>query len=294
MIVNTSFLNQNLLRKYPVSEDASAQSVGGWELPTGLFVDCTLSVPISQFEPGQFFIGSVTYSGDLLLIKINYQPPLPAEDYEVAQCAVDVSVHNLFDSYPLEGMPGFEYLTGRLTVGDTAAFEKLSVGLETFTLDGSRLAISAIRPTLGSVTSVIVDGQRLVGDINLVAGPGVSITPNVGAGTITIKVDPSSIDLTACGCSDRENPIMSINGVRPDSAGNLTLKGASCLEIVRNTQTNELILKDKCSSPCCDCEGLGSMVNNLDVISPLITELNSYVSQLKTRMDNVINYVYNR
>lgn len=294
MIINTSFLNSNLLRKYPLAEDATVTSLESWNLPDSLIVDLTLSVPISQFEPGQFFIGSITYTGDLLLIMVSYQPAAPAESFDVAQCSLDTSAHNLFDSYPLTGLPGFEYVTGRMTIGDTTVFEKLSVGLETFTVDGSRLSISAIRPTLGSVTSVIVDGQKLVGDINLVAGPGVTLIPNQGAGTLTIQVDPNSIDLAACGCADRGSPLMSINGLRPDASGNINITGANCLEIVKNTETNELILRDKCSAPCCDSQGFNTVVNNLDTITPLVTELNTYISQLKARMDNVINYVYNR
>lgn len=290
-VVNTSFLNQNLVRKYPLAEDATAVSDSSWVLIDSLIADLTLSVPISQFEPGQFYISQITNSGDIIIIDIGYYPS-PSSEYNVAQVVIDASTHQLFDSYPIQGLPGFEYVAGRITIGSPENFGDLQVGLETFAFTATRLSVSAIRPTLGSVTALVVNGQRLIGDINIVALDGVSITTQPGE--IAIKVDPNSIDFATCGCADNEKPILSINGVTPDADGDIKIRGANCMEIIKSQSNNELVLKDNCSSPCCDCTGLTSMVDNLETISPLVTELNTYVNQLKARIDSALNYVFNR
>lgn len=290
-VVNTSFLNQNLLRRYPLADDATGISDGGWPFIDSLIADLTISVPISQFEPGQFYISSIINSGDVLIINIAYFPSL-GNEYDVAQVAIDAASHQIFGSYPIQGLAGFEYVTGRITLGSPEDFSLLSVGAETFAFEASRLSVSAIRPTLGSVTSVVVNGQRLIGDLVLTALEGVAITTEPGK--IFIKVDPNSLDLASCGCASNEKPILSINGVTPDVNGDIKIRGADCLEISKSLQNNELLLIDKCSAPCCDSSGFTAMVNNLDAVTPLVSELNTYVTQLKTRLDSALTYVFNR
>ncbi len=133
----------------------------------------------------------------------------------------------------------------------------------------------------GSETSAAITGH-----IVLSAGSNIRLTPILIEGQDpTIRIDAIAGEgLTEiCVCDDEVDvgpPIRTINAVLPTPNGDFTLLGHECLEI--DEITNGLKLVDRCSVPCCGCNELAVITNDLSQFGSNARTLENFINRLET------------
>lgn len=285
-VINTGWLNENANRRFPLADDVSAKSTTGWELPNAVITDLTVVATVGVHDPNNFYVSKVALDGEVLIVTIGYKSGVVTTD--VAQAVVDTLYHEDNASYELKPLTT-DGVSGRISIGFSSVFSILTPGVESFVFANTRIVVSCIRPSAGAVTSIGVDAGSVTGAVKFVAGSGVKMTLDSLDNSIKIEIDTSTIDLSACGCSDASSPLYSINGVTPDSNGNVNIRGASCLVLKR--VGNDLQIFDTCSQPCCDCEGVDNIATKLEAIIPKIEEMNNYIETIRSRLENAAAFL---
>jgi hypothetical protein len=303
-VVNIDWLNENAYRNYPLVDGASRLSGGGAVLPRGLFTDLTLPVPLGTLDPARAFIRKVYGFSAGVVITIGNSAD-PTRDYATATFFTADATRN--KSYPLVGIPGtpLEGVTGRITAGLPEAVAQCSMGFYDFSAQpaNTALVVSCIRPLLQGVKGVVVQGANgvvspvLGGVITFVEGPGVTLTADPSTGKVTIAaavtVTPDELIAAGCGCDQAiaptATPITSINGVRPDSAGNFTLQPTNGIQL--NPIANGLQIVDGNTVPCCDCSQLQQLLASLQEIENAKGSMQQVADQLQARVSNLANVV---
>jgi len=71
-------------------------------------------------------------------------------------------------------------------------------------------------------------------------------------------------DPTCGGILPNLPPIKTINNVSPDASGNIFLiSSAGCLDISGDVGSSSIIFDDTCSNPCCGCEELKIIIDDV-------------------------------
>lgn len=293
---NAEWLNQNSQRNYPIAEGANLKDVTGtFELPLDLIVDLVWPVQASAtIEADRFYVHSVVIFGDGVTITLGYHAVGDPEGVPIGSVSVAAAVHQVNQSYFINGIGDFFDSIGKITIGklDTTL---LSGGLYNFDLSGSRLETTVVRPNLRGVSAVIlVNGDDrsdpIFGDLEFLAGTNVRLVsnPNPG-GNPQVRIDAiqgAGLNQT-CDCSDQlpedASCIRTINGIPPDENGNFTLLGDDCLNLA--AIANGLQLLDKCSQACCGCQELEKIVSDLE---QLLIQVNT-LDKLTNRLDATVN-----
>ena len=295
-LVGVEWLNENSLRNFPLVDGASSKDVtGSFTLPQDVIVD--LIVPVSYsagLNPGKFHLYEVGVLGDGLTIKIGYGGVHDGNVWTTAPevvCKASISAvtHTPNTSYLLFGEGDFADSVGKITIGELEAVQRFA-GLFQFDLTGGRIVPTLIKPDIRGITSIKVrNGSDLsdpvYGDVELVAGTNMQIV--VDGQQITFNaIDGLNLN-EDCGCvegADRElpDPIRTINGVTPNSVGNINLNGLRCIQITSGT--NQLNMADICSDPCCTSEELQRILDDKSVLTKDIRLNLLTVQQLETRL----------
>jgi hypothetical protein len=148
-------------------------------------------------------------------------------------------------------------------------------------------------PSLSGVTSLAtVNGSTVSaaysGIIELVAGTNITLVPTVVGGITTIQInaiDGAGLN-SECGCAGAPAvPITRINGVPPTAAGDFTLLGDDCLQIT--AIGHGLQLTDSCSQPCCGCQELAAITQDLEQFGAEATTLQTFVNALSVSVNQM-------
>jgi hypothetical protein len=297
---NIEWLNQNMSRAYPLVDWATRQdTAGAITLPDDFLVG--FYFPISagvNVAPERFFLKELGVYSLGYTLGIGYDdgvaPPALAATVSIAR-----STHTENRSYAVAGTGNFDDCIGTIVIGRLDNIDQLPPGQYTFDLDGAGFEVDCIRPMIRGISSLTVrtgqtSGTRLYGDIVLSAGENMRITASGTGGSSTITF--SAIDgegLTdSCTCEDTENTppcIRTINGIPPTADGNFRLLGDDCLTL--SAITNGLQFADTCSKPCCGCEELNAILQQLDRFTDGAKTLQLFVNRLSgevTQMSQVV------
>lgn len=286
---NLQFLDHNSQRAYPLYEGASrTDESGSFTIPDSLILALYLPVHAGlDVQPDKFFIRSVSIFSIGLNISIGYDdgtasPPI------VASAVIPFSTHTENKSYALAGSGDFDDCVGKIVIGATDDLSSLPPGQYLFTPAAGQLDTDCIRPVLRGVSAVVlVNGSersaRLVGDLELVAGTNMRLTPSTVNGVSQIRLD--AIDGEGlndeCVCEgDVSAPcIKTINGIAPTPAGDFTLLGSNCINV--DNTTNGLKFVDTCSDPCCGCQELEAVTRDLERFGEAATTLTNFLNRLE-------------
>ena len=257
-IVHQEWLNQNSVRKYPLSEEATGQDVtDSFEIPNNFIVDMVLPVHSTMnLDVSKFHILQLAIFGTGISITVGHNGA------PVATISVPVATFEPNKTYHLQGVGEFTDVLGKMVIGTLDAILR-SAGSYAFDIAGGRIEPSVIVPDIRGVASLCimeddVCGELIQGDIAFEAGRNIRlIRSDFGSVTIlTIDAIDGEGTIADCICdgdiADRPG-IKTISGVGPDQQGNVELEGDDCLEIVPLTADYKIRVKDNCSKPCCGC-----------------------------------------
>lgn len=298
--LNTDWLNENILRNYPLVDQASRVAASGSQLPNGLLADLSLPVPVGTVAPDQVFIQQVTGFTSGLVISL---AQLSAPNVVIASATVFVSSHQRFDSYALTGQGPLLGVVGRLTVGSPQAVRQAAASVYDYTSDpeASRLVVSTIRPLLRGLTGIQIEDSSgatsgVLSDVVTIA-PGSNVQLEVIGTSLVINSQLTVTEAETeddCGCDEDEveGPfIKTINGIEPDPQGNFTLTGTDCLEL--EAIANGIRISDQCTEPCCGCEQLDVLYQAVQAVENESTRLQETGEQLRGRLDNLQSVLSN-
>jgi hypothetical protein len=300
-IWNLEWLNHNSQRSYPLAEDATRTDVTGtFVLPNDFLLALYLPVHAGlDVDVENFYIASVSVFATGYNISVGYDdgtasPPI------VATAVISQAAHTPNASYALPGVDAFDDTAGKLVVGILDSIDLQPSGQFLFDYAGGKLDADCIRPMIRGVQSIRVrNGSELsapvTGHVILSAGSNFKLTLTQVAG-LPSEIRFDAIDgagLTAdCACDTSAAaavPILTINGLGPDTAGNFKLNGSQCLEI--DPIANGLQLKDTCSSPCCGCAELEQITHEIEMIGVGQQTVANFVNQLGTQVNTMSQVV---
>lgn len=287
---NLQFLNHNSQRSYPLTEKATkTDTLGVIRLPDSFLLALYFPVHTGlDVSPDRFFLKSLLITPTGYNVAIGYDDG--AEVYDVAAVNVAKSVHAPNRTYALSGLDSFSDCVGQVVIGKLDEIDRLPPGQYTFDYAGGALESDAIRPMIRGVSSLrIANGnelsERLYGDITLIAGTNIRLGVNNGVDGPEIVFNAiSGENLNAeCICQVPETGecIRCINGVCSDD-GNFNFGQGTCVEITPTA--NGLIFTDTCAQPCCGCEELDALNNQIDRFSDGVNTLQNFVTRLSSEV----------
>lgn len=279
-VLHVDWLNENRNRRYPFFDGATLRDqTGTLTLPNELIVDFNFPVHALTYNLSGFYLKEITVFGGGLVLSIGYGADV------IASRSITAAEHTENKQYHIEGRGAFADSVGRIAIGKLDEIWKYG-GTFRFDATATPLLPTTLRPSLRGVISLrIVNSSNeisglLQDDIELVAGENIGLTMvDAGGGLkrLRISAQPNEDFLEDCECPDQtqREPIYTINGVGPDSGGNLQLEGLGCVVVNNTAVANGIRLEDSCAEPCCGCA-------ELDVIR---TELDKWVTQTNTQLN---------
>lgn len=195
------------------------------------------------------YIIQISYSAQSQSIPVGKTKPISRQlqlaDYQTTkhQRVQPIYVdHNQF--------PGLQI---NLVIGDTKNY---TAGTQSFTLQQGRLD-SFCRTVYTPIYTGIKSINGLVGDVNIVADAGIKIS--VDQSSNTIRISRQLYDYQEIKDAILQNYVKTINGIGPDSQGNVKIKGSDCVQIVP-IANNALSIVNPCGKPCCDAVNTNQQV----------------------------------
>lgn len=286
---HTDWLNENAYRRYPLVDGASA------DVPRGLIVDMVLPVPIDLVSPDQLFLKSVIGFGQGVVISFGLTTNPSAA---VASATVFLADHELNRSYMLVGAGPIAGAVGRINIGTVQAVQESAATSRDFTDEpqSARVVPSVVRPAIRGISSFNVLGAAgavaVSGAITLVPGANIELVADEATGRITINSNLTIQEADQqdnCGCVEAEDPerpcIRSINGILPDSSGNVNIVGSNNLAI--SASGNGLAIDDSSTVPCCECDQVDVLYQALQAVENESSQLLAIAEQLRGRIDTL-------
>lgn len=283
---NVEWLNSNSQRNYPLSEEATLKDTSGsFIIPLDFILDMVWPVQAAaDINSDKFHIKNISIFGSGVILSIGYDGDL------IGSVSIANDTHQVNQSYFISGVGDFFDSIGKVTIGNLAGMVSIG-GSYDFDIDGGRLEPTIIRPNLRGVSSMVVvsgaeKSPNLTGDIEFASGRNIQFTvsqPVGGNPRIRIDATGTGSGDDACDCDNTTgdtDPIKTINGVAPDSSGNIQLVSADeCLEI-DSSGSGTLVLTDQCSKSCCGCEELEVVVDKLNLIDSQVYTMDGVLSRL--------------
>ena len=294
---NTEWLNLNGQRNYPLAESVPARDTSGSvQLPTDFIVDLQLSVHATgTISIDKFHLLTVSVFSTGAVVEIGY-------DGELAGTAViDKNTFARNTSYRIVFTGTFKDADGLITIGSMQAVSEVMPGVVTFDIAGARIEHTVIKRALKGVSGIYVRSLTELSDLHqndivLKAGSNVTFSTSILGDTTTIVINaipgegeqPPSKNKDDCG--NVINPLLTINGLLPDASGNFALLGDNCVEF--ESSEAEVIMNNECSQPCCGCDDLQIIEDELARVRSMVDDMNIESGRLAAEVQSIaINLV---
>jgi len=292
-VPGTGWLNSNLLRNYPLSQSATLQSYSSSvRIPDDLFVDMKLHVPwIATLSPVGFYISSITVYPLGMTFAIGYSHGGLEVPVVAVSDPVSFTGFSEYSAVQLRGIRAtiqdFSQCSGFAVIGrisgiqgqsGTSDFDVVSGRLEPCVISFGIQRISGLRVSSESGLTQVLSGQ-----ITLESGSNHSIntTQILGQGfRLQLNaIDGGGLD-ESCPCSGIELApcIRTINNVPADPLGNINLVGGDCVQV--QTSDTGISISDSCAKPCCGCNELQVLVEDVEGMKTLQGQLTSQIGIL--------------
>jgi hypothetical protein len=290
-VTNQEFLQHNSNRSYPLSERATKQPIIGADdfvIPDNFLVAARLVVNATPdvINVSNFYIGRLILYNGGALIEINYE----SEAGGILVGKVIASYSDDYNTtYNIQGLISSEFsygLSGHITIG---TFDQVQVCLGDYTFDlaGGRFDPDVVQYSTAAVTSITIISNRqqsapIYGDIQLIAGDNITLQ------AVQATNQPTEIYI-ARQLNEIELPnyIKTINSIKPSEDGNITIASATdCLKITE--ESNDIVISETCSTPCCGCEELAAIVSNVEALMQAQTNMQIFQQALEQQLNHLI------
>jgi len=299
------FINGNLNKHYPLDDDLTPRAADGVLLPDSFLADLRLVVQDTSsvtVDLNSFYVSSVRIYGSSITVTVSYSSggtDIPVATASGISTVISPASDVASRTYQLESMSDI-VLFGSLVIGDTQDIVK-DPGNHVFTKTATKLSPSVLYKPTNALTGIVVDNVRLTGDVVLEAGDNVVL--DVDESTNTVRISYGNPDtLVFSNATDLFNhvisvygaPVTSINGVFPDSNGNIVLASGNDCTQVTNSADGTITITNQCSDPCADkaaLDALYTMIGTLNLnysrLQQLYTSIASNMSMMTARLSAI-------
>jgi len=276
-IESLDWTSLNSLRRYPLRQGTSAQSVDGlFSLPDSLIVDFSLTA--TSVVTRRFYIARILnrLSSIILEVRDNFTDV-------VGTVEIQNATHTQDKDYYLTPTSAYIGATGRFTIGKLDDLAYQPAGSFEFSLSATEFEPRTIVPGLQGVDRIeFLDSRNgsfsLTGDVKIAARNNLTFVYSGVNDFNRVFIDVGD-GLGLNKTCVTTTPVRSINGVEPDENGNISLLGTDCVKIT-STEAGTLSLTDTCCTPCSGC-------NDLEELTTRLTGLESKFISLKGSYNDV-------
>jgi hypothetical protein len=277
----------NALRKYPIREGFSAQSIDElFSIPDTLIVDFSLCA--SSNVADRFYISKFFNKISSAIIEISDWTDTVVGIFEiVASSEKDID-------YYMSATEDYVGSNGKITIGTLNDLAYLPVGQFVFARSATEFEPRTIIPGLQGMDRIsFVDTNTgthtMTGHITLASRNNLKFSVSALEGNSVILDAADSLGLNK-ECTTG-NCIKRINGVAPDpTSGNVSLLGVDCIT-VKNEDDYTLYVEDTCCSPCVGCNDLEELTKRLTSLENSFLTLKNAYNSVDNQLANYLNNV---
>lgn len=304
------FNDNNLHRAFPLVDEAGAVDVtGSFTLPTALITDIYLCAPNTIADICRFYISNVLIRGFFIDITISYDDPaVPIPIGVFKNISTTAPLHTTYSFTPSQIQAGDEFtplyfMTGQITIGEPAESLRMLGSWNFYPSDDRHSTVispSRVARGLINVQYISINDRLFTGNVKLREGSNIDMVVDTqvvnGETETTITISASlnagaplqlnnDQDVLDALVDNYGFPLLTINGLLPDSDRNFNVFGADCTSV--EATDNGLFIGNPCASPCCDED------TNLANITASINNLNLQYAHLKSFFDGLTGTMNN-
>ena len=296
---NLQWLNHNSQRSYPLTDRATkTDTTNTIRIPDSFIV--SLYFPVHSglnVSTDRFYIKTLLVAPTGYNVAIGYNSEdEDAPNPTVGSLMVAAATHEPNMTYAIAGVDDFSDTIGQIVIGKLDEIARLPAGLYAFEPEAGEIETDAIRPMIRGISSIrAINGveisERLYGDVEFVAGTNVRIDVSTANNQPKITFNAiSGLNLSEeCECNENQTGecIRCINGICSGD-GTFTLGGSACIQVTAEesgtTTGNSITIIDTCALPCCGCEELDALKNQIDRFNDGVATLQNFVNRLSAEV----------
>jgi hypothetical protein len=300
---NLEWLNLNERRGYPFHEgtdrtpyvDADLTVSSGIPISNSLFVDFKAVMVGSTYM--QLYLSKLTVANGV--VSVTLSGFIPGNPFTVASIKTQVdgglTTYEIFDGtatlssdYSVMILtPRSLYSTNaaRLVLGRRDNF--LTDGIYYFRPDQTLFEPCLVEAGSNAVTQIQVksaegDLVALSGVVDLVAGENIAFTVDIANNAILISAIPGEGYISGCDTTGK-SVVKTVNGIALE---HLKIEsGNDCIDVAYSGST--VTIKDLCSTPCCGCEELKVITQQLIELASRIDNVEEYRTLLESALTSL-------
>lgn len=293
-VENIEWLNQNLLRAYPLREDAdftpllpNGAKAAGLRLPTCLVADFSFTLAFDDADGTVPTLTGVTHAADGFSLEISLGGAV------LATKTAKISTHEVNQVYPLVGQGDNADCGGWLVLGDLErAAEELPEGVYRFAAGQLPFEVSTLRMAPRGVRGITAVGKYglktyapLYGNVRIIAGQDMTVRNDADNNAIWLQAESKTgYERTEpCDCgAESTRRVKTVNGMPVEE---VEIIGASnCVSVTDDLEKRLVKIADTCSTPCCGCAELNFVESAIATINKSLATLNGYAESLRSRI----------
>lgn len=308
MLYDPQWLTKHTAQHYPIKDSCTCISQQNTLLPDSLLIDLKIELPPTSLNlKNSFYIKEIIdnlqgYTITIGCIYDNNQFTCLAA-YGInkkLQLSSDIADRYYILTPLLQQIPElykqvFRKIYGSIVIGQTVTYNK---GTLSFTQKTASINPVCVFQTQG-VQYIKIGDSYLTGLVQLKAGNGVLINVSAntdGSSLVTFSLDPQtaysgmlSVQQAVQTIKNQLGlPITTINGVKPDAAGNINITGVDCVRVGGKAGTvGSVTISNTCAKPCCDSTKSSTLTQQLDILKQQHNILRDYFVQMGAN----INYM---
>lgn len=247
----------NALRRYPLREGVSALSDNGYfSIPDSLITDITICA--SSDITKRYFISKIINKISSFVLEIS-----DFNQTVVGTLEIETNTHTEDkDYYFTINEESYAGANIKITIGSLKDLNNQPAGLFNFDSTATEFEPRTIIPGLRGIDRMIfVDSEKkayaLSGDITIITRNNLKFSEEES----DIYLDAAD-DLGLNKKCTLTNCVKTINGVAPNSSGDIGLIGVNCIRI-SNPIDYTIELEDTCCTPCSGCDEIETLTSRL-------------------------------
>jgi hypothetical protein len=290
--VLSEFIESNLDKEYPLMDECV--TAGGFAVPSSFLADLTVCIGLMDNAESSSFryntrVSNITVYQDYIYVSIS--SIRDGEEVLIAKSdPIPTSINvgtDIEDKTIILRPAGDIPINGTIVVGTCEDINKIPGYWDIQEGFGYLFPANVVVvPT--TVTGIIVDDHRLTGDIIIEAGDNVAIDYDDRLNKIIIDTVqseytiPEDSDIMEAIVEKFGEPIISINGVTPDSKGNIKITPTDCLSV--ETSLHTISFTNPCGTTCASEEFMSDTYIRLSDLNRSYSTLVSFYNSVSNTL----------